>query len=320
MSKLTVMLIPDDAHSTRQFALPRWLLRATALVSLFLAIGSGYLIFDYLELRQMRQSYHQLSAENEGLKGEARILMNNLSEVKRSLNRVQDYTNKLNELTKIRVRHVSKKTGIGPLSPEEYKLAKDAQVESTSDYFPLGVNMDKLIFRPVFDRLEGIGRRSQRQAIELQRILSNLSKQKSLLSSIPAISPVNGWVTSGFGYRTSPFTGKRTMHKGIDVASPIGSPIYSPANGVVIFTGSKAGFGNFIMIAHGYGIVSRYGHNAQNMVQPGQRVKRGEQIATVGMSGRTTGPHLHYEVLVNGRHVNPKKFILDLNDNPLAVH
>jgi len=102
------------------------------------------------------------------------------------------------------------------------------------------------------------------------------------------------------------------MHFGIDVASPVGTPICAPADGVVIFTGAKEGFGNFIMIAHGYGIVSRYGHNAQNLVQPGQSIKRGEQIATVGMSGRTTGPHLHYEVIVDGRPANPKKFILDM--------
>jgi murein DD-endopeptidase MepM/ murein hydrolase activator NlpD len=101
---------------------------------------------------------------------------------------------------------------------------------------------------------------------------------------------------------------------GIDVAAPVGTPIVAPADGVVIFTGAKQGFGNFIMIAHGYGVVTRYGHNHQNMVQPGQKVTRGEQIGTVGNSGRTTGPHLHYEVLVNGHNENPKKFILDANE------
>jgi murein DD-endopeptidase MepM/ murein hydrolase activator NlpD len=75
----------------------------------------------------------------------------------------------------------------------------------------------------------------------------------------------------------------------------------------------KDGFGNFIMIAHGFGVVSRYGHNAENLVQPGQKISRGEQIATVGMSGRTTGPHCHYEVILNGNAVDPRKFILNLN-------
>src|SRR6185312_3091128 len=151
-------------------------------------------------------------------------------------------------------------------------------------------------------------------ALELQRLLSTLSQQKSLLSSIPSVAPVDGWITSGYGIRVSPFTGERTMHSGLDIAAPVGTPILAPADGVVIFTGAKAGYGNFIMIAHGYGVVTRYGHNHQNMVQPGQKIARGEQIATVGDSGRTTGPHVHYEIVVNGKTNDPKKFILDMND------
>ncbi|MEZ4744132.1 MAG: M23 family metallopeptidase [Bdellovibrionota bacterium] len=166
--------------------------------------------------------------------------------------------------------------------------------------------MDSLIFRPVLTRLSQVGDESNRQALELKKLLSTLGQKKSLLSSIPSANPVNGWITSKFGKRISPFTGKSTMHRGLDVASNIGTAILAPANGVVIFSGRKAGFGNFIMIAHGYGIVTRYGHNAQNMVQVGQKIKRGEQIGTVGMSGRTTGPHLHYEIWVNGRPVDPK--------------
>jgi murein DD-endopeptidase MepM/ murein hydrolase activator NlpD len=174
--------------------------------------------------------------------------------------------------------------------------------------------MDNLVFRPVFDRLNSIGQDANNHAFELQHLLSTLSQQKALLSSIPTFSPVDGWITSGFGRRVSPFTGEKGVHQGIDIAAPIGTPILAPADGVVIFTGAKDGFGNFIMIAHGYGVVTRYGHNLQNMVQPGQKVSRGEQIATVGMTGRTTGPHCHYEIVVNGKTENPQKFILDMAD------
>lgn len=315
------MVIPDGAHATKQVHLPRWILRVGA-IGLFILIGiSGFLVFDYIQLRSMRASYFTIAAENQGLKGEARALMSSLEEVRRSLSRVQDYTAKLTEITNIKVNKVSKETGIGPLSAEEYKIAEENSALSTpTEHIPLGIDLDKLVFRPVFDKLYGLGQLSNSQAVELQHILSNLSQQKYLLASIPSISPVNGWVTSGFGDRISPFTGQRSTHRGIDVASPIGTPVHAPADGVVIFTGAKAGYGNFIMIAHGYGIVSRYGHNAQNMVQPGQRVKRGEQIATVGMSGRTTGPHLHYEILVNGNYANPKKFILNIDAETSIAH
>lgn len=316
MRKWTILVIPEGGRSTRQIAIPRIYGKVFAFSGLLVSALLGYFTLDYVQLRSLRQSYKAVSNENEGLKGEARVLMQNLEEVKRSLRRVQDYSTKLSELTSLKVQKVSKETGIGPLTPEEVRKAdiSTPAPTATADYIPLGVNMDNLVFRPVFDRLAHIGRDANKHALELQHLLSNLSQQKSLLSSIPSFAPVDGWMTSNYGKRISPFTGEPTLHMGIDIAAPVGTQIYAPADGVVIFTGAKHGFGNFIMIAHGYGVVTRYGHNNQNMVQPGQKVLRGEQIATVGDSGRTTGPHLHYEVLVNGRYENPKKFILDRDE------
>lgn len=318
MKKLTILLIPEGARTTHQISIPRHVIRGAQCLCVALAGLSGYFLLDYLQLREIRTSYRETTAENQGLRGEAKLLMNNLDEVKRSLRRVQDYSAKLADITKLKVIRVSKKTGIGPLSADEFAVASARQsqevIDEPREYVPLGVNLDKLVFRTAFDRMKTLGKEANQSALDLQHLLSTLSQQKSLLSAIPSNTPVNGWIASGFGQRTSPFTGERVMHMGIDVASPIGSPIYAPADGVVIFTGEKEGFGNFIMLAHGYGLISRYGHNAQNLVETGQTVKRGEQIATVGMTGRTTGPHLHYEIIVDGRPVDPKKFILDMAD------
>lgn len=313
--KLTIVIIPDGVNATRQMTVPQSLAKVALVAGLFVAGISGFFLLDYMQLRSLRHTFQNVSAENEGLKGEARVLMQNLEEVKRSLRRVQDYTSKLSDLTTVKVQRVSKQTGIGPLTKEEFKTASMPGTPTPStDYVPIGINMDNLTFRPVFDRLASLGQEANGHAFDLQHLLSTLSQQKSLLSSIPSISPVDGWITSGYGHRISPFTGQRTSHMGIDIAAPTGTPILAPADGVVIFTGAKDGFGNFIMIAHGYGVVSRYGHNHQNMVQPGQRVSRGEQIGTVGMSGRTTGPHLHYEIVVNGNTENPERFILDMDE------
>lgn len=315
MKKLTIVIIPDGVNATRQLRLPQGLFKVALIGGIVGSALLGFLALDYAQLRGLRQNFYAVSSENEGLKGEARLLMQNLEDVKRSLRRVQDYTSKLGELTQVKVQKVSKQTGIGPLSAEEFKASQaGAPAPTATDYIPLGVNMDNLTFRPVFDRLASINQDANKHAVELQHLLSTLSQQKSLLASVPSISPVDGWVTSGFGGRISPFTGARSIHQGIDIAAPTGTPILAPADGVVIFTGQKEGFGNFIMIAHGYGIVTRFGHNQQNMVQPGQRVSRGEQIATIGMTGRTTGPHVHYEIVVNGRVENPEKFILDRDD------
>mgnify|MGYP003329273700 CR=1 FL=1 len=315
LQRFTVMIIPHGSKKTTQLSIPNVLIKFSLVSFLFFSIFGGFFVLDYLQLRKMRNSHHNLVAENQHLKGEAHILIGNLEGVKKSLRRIQDYTNKLGELISLKVNKVSQKTGIGPLSAEEFSIQNSSSSrESTiTSQIPLGINLDNLIFRPVINELTSIEHMSNNQAIELQHLLSTLSQKKSLLSSIPSISPVQGWITSNFGLRTSPFTGKKSMHKAIDIAAPVGTPIIAPADGVVIFSGAKAGFGNFAMIAHyGYGIVTRYGHNAQNMVQAGQKVTRGDQIATVGMTGRTTGPHLHYEIWVNGRAVNPRKFILDI--------
>ena len=132
-----------------------------------------------------------------------------------------------------------------------------------------------------------------------------------LLASTPAIRPTKGWKTSGFGYRVSPFTGLKEFHKGVDIATRKGTPIIASADGVVTFAGTKGMMGRVITIDHGHGMITRYGHLHKALKKRGDAVKRGEKIALVGSSGRSTGPHLHYEVLLNGLPVNPEKYILN---------
>jgi murein DD-endopeptidase MepM/ murein hydrolase activator NlpD len=122
---------------------------------------------------------------------------------------------------------------------------------------------------------------------------------------------VDGWKTSSFGYRRSPFTGRRELHKGLDIAAPNGSPIIAPADGVVTYSARKGLMGNMISIKHGYGLLTRYGHLSKMLKKKGEKVERGEIIALVGSTGRSTGPHLHYEVRLNGVPVNPEKYILN---------
>ena len=144
-----------------------------------------------------------------------------------------------------------------------------------------------------------------------KELVEYLEDQKSLLASTPSIWPVRGWLTSTFGYRTSPFTGRREMHKGLDIATRSGTPIIAPADGLVVFSGREGGFGNMIVIDHGYGITTRYGHCSALDAKLGQKIKRGDVIARVGNTGRSTGPHVHYEVAVNGVPVNPSRYILN---------
>ena len=331
MKKLTILFIPHASSKSQQLTVSTVYLKIAMFSSFILAGILGYVIFDYLLLLQIRQNYELLIIENEELKGEAKILLGNLEEFKRTLNKMEDYTKKLNELTKFQLKKVAKnkeiKAAIGPLTQKEYEIAKNTEIfhnnnsEEQKNLISNGINFNSFKFKPIFEKLTYLTNKSEIQTAELQKVLSTLSQQKTIFSSIPSIIPTTGWLASGFGKRISPFTGEISYHKGLDIAAPIGTPIIAPADGVVIFEGIKQGYGKFIIIAHGYGIVTAYAHNDQNLVQPGQRVSRGEQISTVGMSGSTTGPHLHYEVIVNGQNVNPSKFILDISDDEfIAAH
>jgi len=117
-----------------------------------------------------------------------------------------------------------------------------------------------------------------------------------------------GWMSSGYGYRTDPFTGKRSFHGGLDFVSPKGSDVLAIAAGVVTFSGKVANYGNMVEVDHGNGLVTRYAHNSENLVSTGDAVQKGEVIALVGSTGRSTAPHVHLEVFENGRHVNPRKY------------
>jgi murein DD-endopeptidase MepM/ murein hydrolase activator NlpD len=201
------------------------------------------------------------------------------------------------------------------LSPEEAGLPKSAPPEVRPEP-PAPIS--SLSGPARASRVAGL----QARALHLARLAE--SRQESLgglvdglrgksrrLASTPSIWPTEGWVTSGYGQRTSPFTGRRQFHSGIDVASRSGMPVVAPARGRVVFAGKKGPLGRTVILDHGYGVRTTYGHNGKLHVKRGQEVERGEKIAAVGNSGRSTGPHLHYAVQVDGRRVNPMNYILD---------
>ncbi len=161
-----------------------------------------------------------------------------------------------------------------------------------------GGTVDDLITRAQF------ARRS------LAEIDTALAQQSERLRRLPSIWPVRGWVTSGFGYRRDPFTGRRRMHSGMDIVAPYGSAIVAAADGKVVSAGWKSSWGRTVEIDHGNGIRTFYAHCRSLDVKAGDSVKRGQKIATVGSSGRSTGTHLHYGVKRNGGWVNPRNYII----------
>ncbi|NDY70824.1 M23 family peptidase [Desulfobacter hydrogenophilus] len=175
---------------------------------------------------------------------------------------------------------------------------------------PLNTHHNALI-REMHHQVKQIKSVADKEKLDFNDLIDQLTKKKNLLASSPSIKPVSGVITSPFGYRRSPFTGRRSFHSGLDISNRIGTKIVSTATGKVVFAGRKTGYGKVVVIDHGYGKATKYAHLRDILVHKSQQVKRGEAIATLGNTGRTTGPHLHYEVLVNGTPVNPSKYILN---------
>ncbi len=149
------------------------------------------------------------------------------------------------------------------------------------------------------------------RGVSLDELMMQLEDKRVRLDSMPSVWPARGWLTSRFGPRVSPFTGRAQHHAGIDIAAAKGTPINAPARGRVTYVGRKGPLGNALVIDHGFGVRTFYGHNDKIHVKVGQTVERGELIADIGNSGRSTGPHLHYVVEVNGKPKDPLDYIFD---------
>ena len=159
-------------------------------------------------------------------------------------------------------------------------------------------------FSVLKDLLQGLENR-------LQTVRSNVDKRNSLAAATPSIWPTHGWLSSSMGNRADPLTGEKDFHPGLDISADKGDPVYATADGKVSSAAMAGNYGNLVVIDHGFGIETRYGHLSAFKVHDGQVVKRGDLLGLVGMTGRTTGAHLHYEVRANGRILNPLQLLLN---------
>lgn len=165
--------------------------------------------------------------------------------------------------------------------------------------------------RQLAEFAKAIGVGAELQTSSLEELMIQLDDKHTKLTSMPSIWPTRGWLTSRYGPRISPFTGRRQHHGGIDIAAASGAEIMAPAAGRVVFVGKKGPLGNALVLEHGFGVRTLYGHTKEIHVKIGQEVDRGELVAAVGSTGRSTGPHLHYVVEVNGKSRNPLDYIFD---------
>lgn len=296
----TLIVVPDRHAEVKRFHLKKvWILQALAGLAAVLLVAL-VLAGHYVSIVAEAHENPLLRDENLKLKSELAVIREQLQHVGQTLDRVERFDQKLRAITLL--SDPQRNLAMGPTEQPALAASGENQFVRSKDAEGPQVVGQKL------GKLSAEATRQEQSLAELQAYFQD---QKSLLASVPSVWPVRGWVTSDFGSRLDPYTSDHVMHAGLDIAGPHGKEIVAPADGTVVFAGLEGGYGNVVVIDHGYGIKTRYGHLAFIKVKSGERVKRGDILAGMGNTGRSTGPHLHYEVRVNGVAQNPRKFILD---------
>ena len=284
----TIIFVPHARAKFRKLKVShRLLISIISVVTSSLCLSTFFSIqyFNSLsqnyELSKLRRENHELQSANEQFS-------KSVESLRTQLRTVEDKTRKLAIIAGISTLDETSQGGVGGLAPSN----------------ELGTN-------PYRDDVDKMSFRSRRLEKDLSVLEQKFVAQSQLLSCTPSIAPVRGILTDGFGGRSDPFTGEQGTHNAVDISSAVGQAVRAPADGIVVKAEWANGYGNVIYIAHGYGFSTRYGHLSGYAVKPGQRVQRGDVIGYVGSTGRSTGPHLHYEVRLNNNPVNPLEYILN---------
>lgn len=327
---VTVMVVGDRKGRLRKFVLSQSVVKLIAAGCVIGAVLFSAILVDYLNLVSQSIENKRLYAENSELRAQFQVVEGKLSNMEKAMERIRTFSTKLKMITAVNDPDRGLNLAMGPLTRT---ASATAELEDLPDErVPASSVVDEPVFKPknialmvdselareddrdyerLSIRLDHVLKVSRLREQTMIELWEQLQDRSSLLAATPSIKPVRGWYTSRFGYRVSPYTDAPMMHEGLDIAANPGTPVSAPAEGIVSFVGYDSGYGKLIILDHGYGVETRYGHNSQVFVSAGQKVKLGDRISAVGTTGRSTGPHLHYEVRVNGEPVDPEKYILE---------
>lgn len=308
MDQYTVLFMPDDASKVRGFRVRARLLRRGLVAALAAAAILASISVDWVRLRRDASDVGRLRAESALQQQQLRVYAERMQGYVDKVQQVESQLAALREFDrKVRV--------IADLPPPQIAAEESATsaTEPASDGAePVSsVPPDGEAWARMADRAERLSSRATEQRSSFERLIELLRGKALRLASTPSIWPARGWLTSRYGYRISPFTGLRDFHGGIDVAAESGTEIVAPARGRVVLAGTQGALGNVVVLDHGFGIRTTFGHAQTLWVGTGQTVERGERIASLGSSGRSTGPHLHYAVERDGRLTNPLDYIVE---------
>lgn len=294
------MVIPGERGKTYRFTLDSFVLLSFAVFCVVFIGASAFFSYDYFVEQLDRKQLTNLHNENEFLNGELSDMHKTISDLR------DDYAAIVDKEKAIRVifdlpdiDEQERQLGIG--GPVFLDLSAKSKAE-------------RVAYQTESD-IDELARLSSFESEQFKTIYGVMLDKKDELDHIPSIMPCAGYQTRGYGLMTHPISGFKQMHSGIDIANRVGTPIYATAAGVVSYAGNRGKLGRTIIIDHGNGIETVYGHLNKFTIKKGQKVKRGDKIAEMGNTGYSTGVHLHYAVTVNHQTVNPRKYIISYDWN-----
>ncbi len=298
--KITILLVPEGTDNVKQFRIPRIFPILFVLLLAGFSLLSFGAIKEYLSFKTKVKRVTLLEKENILQQKQLRLMAGRIKALTSDMAELDKQEKKLQALaSKVGAEDMKKFRGVGgsdaPLLDAKENLRK----------------ADGKLVRSMHRSLDELENGIDQRRLANGELEKFLNEQKTLLASTPSTWPTRGWLSSRFGYRISPFTDKKEFHRGIDISARSGTPVVSPANGLVIFNGWQSGYGRVIVLKHARGFKTKYAHLKKSLVKKGQHVKKGAKIGLVGRSGRTTGSHLHYEVHLNNAPVNPLRYILN---------
>lgn len=293
-------LINDKKNRVNELFFPKRLVISTSIVLLFFVMGSGALVYSNLSDKQYDLKVTSLKNQNKELVRIMEDMQVRLGDAEIEL------TSLVHQDEALRVY-----ADLPSVDDDVRDLGTGGAVNGyTQDYSDLMPGTD-LNVNSLENNLASLGREITLQKNSYEQIYSKLAQDVNRLRRTPSVPPVNrGYLTSSFGTRNDPFTSKRRMHHGQDFGVLTGTPVYATADGIVKSRKGNTGYGKTVILDHGYGIKTIYAHLNKYIVNPGDKVERGDLIAYSGNTGRSTGPHLHYEVRVNNIPVNPRHYFL----------
>jgi len=290
--KATIFVFSGNSRRVIQFRIPRRLPGVIIVAAALSVCSLGWVLWDYQGLRRQMPRLELLEKETALRKSRFLTLSQQVQQIGKQLQDLEAFDHHL--------RAVVNPNGDG--SGSQFLGMGGSEPEAAEPY--RAGNLKELV-RGMHRSLDGIRFEISGRTKEKAWFHDFLRNRRDVLASLCSSWPTKGWLSSSFGYRVSPFTGEREFHKGIDIATRKNSPIIIASEGIVASVDWEGGYGRVVTIDHGYGLVTRYAHLNKSLVRSGQSVRQGEKIGLVGSTGRSTGNHLHYEVILNGLPVNP---------------